>query len=532
MLVYTGPAEGDGHWQLWVHRWSSPDGMGRPIPNTGGVVDFDPSPENDAVVVVSDGALRVQSLESNAMRTLLPDGVHCCVGWSDDGWIYYTNAERGVSRVRAGGEEPEVLTTPSGSLTDRWAAPVAGTDLLVFERGQVLGIGSRIALLDPGSGETRDLVAGTSPVPFGDLVLFTSGGGGGGLSYVGVFDEERVVTTLASTIAWEWLAGRPSFDASSGGYLVYVASGSTATSSMGSPVWVERDGTETPVDPTLSMPLARVRLSPDGSHLLLAGFLGGGRASIHVKELPDGPLVLVRPMDELNIRPFWGSDGSAIYFTYGFVRDSVRLNEVRRARPDGTGEPEDVGLPGLDVMVTPDGKWWVYRTADYPDDPDLMAEPTDRASGPVPLAATDAYEGQPTVSRDGRWLAYYSDESGVGQVYVQAFPEAGSRRQITANGGASPMFSPGTDELFVVEDGRMVAYTYTAEPTFRVTGREPLFDASAYSLAGVSQTHDYDVTRDGRRFVMVRRLEPDGDASSTIVLLLDYLTTLEQEARR
>ena len=57
-----------------------------------------------------------------------------------------------------------------------------------------------------------------------------------------------------------------------------------------------------------------------------------------------------------------------------------------------------------------------------PDDPDLMAEPTDRASGPVPLAATDAYESQPSVSRDGRWLAYYSDESGVGQVYVQAFP--------------------------------------------------------------------------------------------------------------
>ncbi len=530
MLVYTGPAEGDGPWQLWVHRWSSPDGMGRPIPNTGGVVDFDPSPENDEVVVVSEGALRVLSLESSAVRTLLPDGVRCCVGWSDDGWIYYTNAERGVSRVRDRGGEPEVLATPSGSYTYQWAAPVAGTDLLVFERGLVLGIGSRIALLDPGSGEIRDLVPGSDPVLFGDLVLFTSGGVRD-LQYSRVLDEERIVTTLAPGIGGSFNA-RPSFDASSRGHLVYISSGRTTVSSMGSPVWVERDGTETPVDTTLAMPLSRVRLSPDRSHLLLAGLLGGGRTSIHVKELPDGPLVLVRPVDELNIRPFWASDGSAIYYTYGFVRDSVRLNEVRRARPDGTGEPEDVGLPGLDVMLTPDGGWWVYRTADYPDDPDLMAEPTDRASGPVPLAATDAYESQPSVSRDGRWLAYSSDESGVRQIYVQPFPEAGSRRQITANGGASPMFSPGTDELFVVEDEWMVAYAYEAEPTFRVTGREPLFDGSAYSLGDRSQTHDYDVTRDGRRFVMARRLDPGGDASSTIVLLLDYLTTLEQEARR
>ena len=87
------------------------------------------------------------SLESSAVRTLLPDGVRCCVGWSDDGWIYYTNAERGVSRVRDRGGEPEVLATPSGSYTYQWAAPVAGMDLLVFERGLVLGIGSRIALL-------------------------------------------------------------------------------------------------------------------------------------------------------------------------------------------------------------------------------------------------------------------------------------------------------------------------------------------------------------------------------------------------
>jgi hypothetical protein len=532
MLVYTGPAEGEGQWQLWAHRWSSPDGTGRPVPNTRGVVDFDPSPENDEVVLVSEGALRVQSLESSAVRTMVSNDVRCCVTWSDDGgWIFFTNAEGGVSRVPARGGEPQALTAAATTFSDRWAAPISGTDLVVFERGQPYRIGSQIWLLDVRSGDTRVLVEGSSPVPFGDLILFSTEGSGPELRYVNAFAEEAVVTTLASNIGGT-VAGRPTFDASATGHLVYSEFSRSTLSSMGVPVWVDRDGRETPVDPALTMPLGRVRLSPDDSHLLLSALLGGGRSAIHVKELPNGPLVLVRPSDELNMRPFWAADGSVIYSTAAVSRDSVTLIEVRRLQPDGTGEPESVGLLWPEAMVTPEGEWWIYRTPNYPDDPDLMAVPTRGDSEPLPLAATDASESQPTVSRDSRWLAYTSDASGVPQVYVQAFPEAGSRTQVTTNGGEAPAFSPGTDELFVVEDGWMVAYAYQTVPAFRVTGREPLFDASSYSVEPGGQAHNYDVTRDGGRFVMVRPLDPGGVASPEIVLLLDYLTTLEAEARR
>ena len=34
------------------------------------------------------------------------------------------------------------------------------------------------------------------------------------------------------------------------------------------------------------------------------------------------------------------------------------------------------------------------------------------------ISATPAIEGNPKVSPDGDWVAYYSDETGIGEVYV------------------------------------------------------------------------------------------------------------------
>ena len=233
------------------------------------------------------------------------------------------------------------------------------------------------------------------------------------------------------------------------------------------------------------------------------------------------------------MRPVWANDGSSIYYLRA-IRDTAadlgRRFGLHRARPDGTGTPEEVDLPAAgEVTLSPDGEWWIYRTPNVPDDPDLMAVPADALdSDPIALAATQAEEGEPTLSRDGRWLAYSSNEGGVGQVYVRGFPDTGSRVPITSEGGLSPVFSPGTDELFVVEDGWMVAYAYVTDPSFRVVAREPLFDVSAYVISDRSSSHNFDVDRNGQRFVMVRRVDPSSDSSSEIMLRLDYLPTLSE----
>ncbi len=60
-----------------------------------------------------------------------------------------------------------------------------------------------------------------------------------------------------------------------------------------------------------------------------------------------------------------------------------------------------------------------------------------------------------SVSKDGKWLAYGSDEGGSGQVYIRPFPGPGRAERMTRDGGSMATWAP---------DGRAVFY-WVGEPT-------------------------------------------------------------------
>ncbi len=353
-------------------------------------------------------------------RTVLPGGAYCCLTWSDDGdWIYFTNADRGVSRLSPRGGDPEVLTTVEGDADHLWPHPVPGTELVVFELYELFGIDSRLALLHAASREFEEIGEGSYPTPMGDLMLFTSADGTE-LRYSRLGAAQTVAATtivtgmVGGTVGVGLALIRPRYDASSTGDLVYVTGGASAAR-LGMPVWMERDGTETPIDSTLTGYFRKLRLSPDGSRLLISDMEG---MVIHVKDLPTGPLVPITRDGTVNYRPSWAPDNSAVFYSSNRSGEDARDIEVFRVRPDGAGEPEAVGLPFPAALMTRDGQWWIYRTSNIaPDRGNLMAVRVDGSSDPIDLVATDAAEGQPTISRDGRWFAYSSDISGVRQVY-------------------------------------------------------------------------------------------------------------------
>ena len=64
----------------------------------------------------------------------------------------------------------------------------------------------------------------------------------------------------------------------------------------------------------------------------------------------------------------------------------------------------------------------------------------------------------PDLSPDGRFLAYQSDESGQFEVYVQPFPQGGSKWQVSTNGGYQQHWSRDGKELFYVEGARWWRY--------------------------------------------------------------------------
>jgi hypothetical protein len=135
----------------------------------------------------------------------------------------------------------------------------------------------------------------------------------------------------------------------------------------------------------------------------------------------------------------------------------------------------------------------------------LPLEP-DRPGGerkPRPFAATKFIEQFAAFSPDGHWLAHTSNESGREEVYVQAYPGPGAKFQMSIEGGSRPVWSRDGRQLFYRIDNKIMGVDIELKPVFHAGNPKLRFEGK-YRPAG----HDYDVSPDGRRAVMIRDHEP------------------------
>ena len=221
----------------------------------------------------------------------------------------------------------------------------------------------------------------------------------------------------------------------------------------------------------------------------------------------------------------WMPDGRGLLFAA--VR-GASIGEFRR-RFDVAGAAESlfVGPEQLSVhAVTHDQRTGIAVLIDRAAF-DLVALGLDGTRRLEPLLTTRYSEGWPTLSPDGRWLAYQSDESGRFEVYVRAWPGLGSKVQISQNGGTEPAWSRDGRELFYRSGGGaepwLVAAAVEAGPPLRVRSRTPLFSVASYEFA--TPHRNYDVFPDGS-FVMVRQGLPGQQAE--VVYLQNVLALLDR----
>ena len=125
----------------------------------------------------------------------------------------------------------------------------------------------------------------------------------------------------------------------------------------------------------------------------------------------------------------------------------------------------------------------------------------------VPFLQTPFRERGAKFSPDGRFVAYYSDESGRFEVYARPFLEDGKRVQVSMNGGAQPRWSRNGKEIYYVEGDTLVSVGVTTTPSLSVGSESKLFRHSG--LPGDSNVPRYDVSSDGQKFVVVETLEEE-----------------------
>ena len=130
-------------------------------------------------------------------------------------------------------------------------------------------------------------------------------------------------------------------------------------------------------------------------------------------------------------------------------------------------------------------------------------------------------------SPDGHWIGYFSDESGRFEVYVRSFTEGGAgvkpgKWQVSTTGGLYPRWRRDGKELFFNGlDGKLMAVSVKAGSTFEQGVPVALFDTH-----DPSDTLSYDVSPDGKRFLINRAIE--GDAARPVNVCTNWLAGVKK----
>jgi hypothetical protein len=121
----------------------------------------------------------------------------------------------------------------------------------------------------------------------------------------------------------------------------------------------------------------------------------------------------------------------------------------------------------------------------------------------TPFVTTPANEFGAAISRDGRWVAYVSDEGGREEVYVRPFGRPGGAKQISRDGGSEPAWAHGGREVFFRDVTANQLMTVEVGPGEalqvgppRVLVKVPFIDADRDS--------GYVVSKDDKRFLGIR----------------------------
>jgi hypothetical protein len=134
---------------------------------------------------------------------------------------------------------------------------------------------------------------------------------------------------------------------------------------------------------------------------------------------------------------------------------------------------------------------------------------------------TEAYELFGQLSPDSHWMAFTSDRTGKREVYVRPFPPGEGEWPISIAGGEEPRWRGDGKELFFeAADGKMMSVAIRAVP-----GPKPVFEAGtpvalfdAHMVHGPSDiTFEYDVTADGKRFLINTVVGGAGSTPLTVV---------------
>jgi serine/threonine-protein kinase len=523
-----------------------PDLESRPIQGTAQGAEmpfFSPDGQWVAFYAAAERKIKRIAVTGGTALTICDADVLYGATWAATGDIFFGQfggtGRRGIFRVAAAGGKPQLVVAPesgvpggtsSTGLIVAWPQLLPTGDLLFtlsqsrsgtgWDRAQVViqsfGSGTRKVVLE-GGGDAQYVASGHLLYALGTtLVAVPFDLTQGKIIGSAVPVVEGVERTPAGT------TGAAQYSVADAGTLVYIP-GLQANEPL-TLTQISRDGARVP----LAMPpgsYANPRVSPDGQ-LLTFHDESAPEHVVQIYDLGGGRPLRRFTFEGNNDRPLWSRDGQRLIYRSGGENGFSLL-----WRPvDGTGSPETLVKtePGTGVQaeaLSPDGNTLVLSVS-RGGDRHLATLQIDGKHELQPLLP--AYATNASLSRDGKWLAYYSNSSGHDEVYVESFPPGMKRLISPADADArDPLWSPNGQELFYLERKGTTSWRLVSLPVDTRAGFT-WGKAAELPIEGLLGTgpRTYDVMPDGKSFIAIFAGSGSEKTQDTLTITLNWLQEL------
>ncbi|HMA18360.1 MAG TPA: hypothetical protein VKS03_07970, partial [Thermoanaerobaculia bacterium] len=163
-----------------------------------------------------------------------------------------------------------------------------------------------------------------------------------------------------------------------------------------------------------------------------------------------------------------------------------------------------------------DGRYIAYATQNQKTGWDSWALPTFGDRKPLPIVVGAFGELMPMFSPDARFVAYQSNESGRNEIYVQSFPAATGKWQVSSAGGIDPSWSADGKQIYYRSaDQKLMAVDIQTDDGFKAGIPQALFVAR---VQPGTMRNKFVASADGQRFLFVAPLGREALTPTTVVL--------------
>jgi serine/threonine protein kinase len=487
---------------LWLRSLES--GVAKPLAGTDNASFPFWSPDNRSVGFFASGKLMRIDVESGLIKTLT-DAAGRGGAWNKDGIILFGAGNTPIFKIPADGGTPAAVTQlpPEGQGTHRNPRFLPDGHHFLYW-GMNGGVETRavyVADIDRSEQPRRiiDSDVAAEYLPSGKLLFFRDG-----RLFAQPFDAKNLALSgtpalVAEDVLFETGLNIAAFSASATGTIAYRG----ATPEERQLVWFDRSGKarETIGMPDKSTPDG-VSLSPDGLRVAMTRSVNGNM-DIWLMDIARGVLNRFTSEAWRQRWPVWFPDGSGVVFagvpggTYDLYQKSLAdpAEQVLLTTPDSKN-PSD---------VSSDGRFVLFTKQDSKTGADLWALPIKPLQMPFPIAHTEFMEMEGQFSPDVKWIAFQSNESGKFEIYVQAFPKAGTKTQVSVDGGTQVRWRRDSRALFYIgldEVLREVPLRFNKSGDIEPAVPVSLFKSRVDTRTEPGNIQQYAVSADGNRFLM------------------------------